>query len=76
MIPPLWCSSLLAQHDAGRVSLGHVPLIYTCNLAGYAASALAAGQQGRHTLGGFTDSTFALMAALEAGKDARWPWEG
>lgn len=62
------------QHDAGHVTLDHVPLIYTVDLAGYAASSLQAGEKGRYTLGGFTDATFAAMAALEAGRDARWPW--
>lgn len=62
------------MHDAGHVNLDHVPLIYTVNLAGHAASSLEAGEKGRYTLGGFTDATYAAMVALEAGKDARWPW--
>jgi TROVE domain len=62
------------QHDSGHVRLDHVPLIYTFNLAGYAPSALAAGEGGRYTLGGFTDATFTAMAVLEAGRDAEWPF--
>ena len=62
------------QHDSGRVRLDHVPLIYTFNLAGYRPSALAAGEHGRYTLGGFTDATFMVMKVLEGGRNARWPW--
>ncbi len=62
------------QHDSDHVRLNHVPLIYTFNLAGYAPSALRAGERGRHTVGGFTDSTFTAMAVLEAGRDAEWPF--
>ena len=62
------------QHDSGRVNLGHVPLIYTFNLAGYRPSALSAGERGRYTLGGFTDATFSTMAVLEGGRDAAWPF--
>ncbi|HEX7276151.1 MAG TPA: TROVE domain-containing protein, partial [Acidimicrobiales bacterium] len=62
------------QHDSGRVRLDHVPLIYTFNLAGYRPSALAAGERGRYTLGGFTDATFTAMKTLEDGHDATWPF--
>jgi hypothetical protein len=62
------------QHDSGHVRLDHVPLIYTFNLAGYAPSALPAGQRGRYTLGGFTDATFAVMEVLEDSRDAHWPF--
>jgi hypothetical protein len=62
------------QHDAGQVWLDHVPLIYTFNLAGYAPSALPAGERGRYTLGGFTDATFTMMDVLERGRDVDWPF--
>jgi hypothetical protein len=62
------------QHDSGRVRLDRVPLIYTFNHAGYRPSALAAGQRGRYTLGGFTDATFTIMKVLEDGRNAGWPW--
>jgi hypothetical protein len=62
------------QHDSGRVSLDHVPLIYTFNLAGYRPAALPAGEKGRYTLGGFTDATFTAMAVLEGGRNAGWPF--
>jgi hypothetical protein len=56
------------------VRLGHVPLIYTVDLAGYRPSALPSGELGRYTLGGFTDATFGVMATLEAGQSADWPF--
>jgi len=62
------------QHDAGQVRLDHVPVIYTFNLAGYAPSALPAGQRGRYTLGGFTDATFTAMKVLEEGGNDVWPF--
>jgi hypothetical protein len=48
--------------------------IYTFNLAGHRPSALPAGEQGRYTLGGFTDATFTAMAVLEGGRNASWPF--
>jgi len=62
------------QHDAGHVRLDHVPLIYTFNLAGYAPSALASGEHGRYTIGGFTDATFTVMKVLEDGREVGWPF--
>ena len=62
------------QHDAGRVRLDHVPLIYTFNLAGHRPSALPAGGRGRYTLGGFTDATFTAMKVLESGRNEEWPF--
>jgi len=62
------------QHDAGRVRLDHVPLIFTCDLGGYRPSSLPAGERGRYTLGGFTDATFTVMDVLERGQNAEWPF--
>ena len=62
------------QHDAGQVSVDHIPVIYTFNLAGYAPSSLRAGANGRFTLGGFTDATFLAIDALERGRDDGWPF--
>jgi hypothetical protein len=62
------------QHDAGRVRLDHVPLIATFNLAGYRPSALPAGQQGRYTIGGFSDASFTILKVLEDGRSAAWPF--
>lgn len=62
------------QHDSGHVRLGHVPLIYTFNLAGYRPSALPAGERGRYTIGGFTDATFTAMKVIEDGHNATWPF--
>jgi hypothetical protein len=62
------------QHDAGRIALDHVPLIYTFDLAGHRPASLAAGGHGRYTLGGFSDATFAAIETLERGRDANWPF--
>jgi hypothetical protein len=62
------------QHDAGRVPLDHVPLIYTVDLAGYRPRSLPAGERGRYTLAGFSDATFTIMRTLESGRDADWPF--
>lgn len=60
--------------DAGRVDIGHVPVIYTVDLAGYRPRSTPAGQRGRYTLAGFSDATFSLMQTLEAGRNANWPF--
>jgi hypothetical protein len=58
--------------NVAPVSVTHIPLIYTFNLAGYEPSSLPAGHQGRFTLGGFSDASFRMMKALEAGRDGNW----
>jgi hypothetical protein len=50
-----------------------VPVIHSFNLAGYKAAMMEAGS-GRYTYGGFTDATFTIMAMLEAGHEAGWPF--
>ncbi|MFD8577178.1 TROVE domain-containing protein [Streptomyces virginiae] len=52
----------------------HVP-VYTWNLAGYRTGHGPSGAGNRHTFGGLTDAAFRMVALLEAGRDARWPWE-
>ena len=52
--------------------ISHVPLVYTVNLAGHDRSALRSGDRGRYTLAGFSDAGFTTVAAIEAGRDARW----
>lgn len=47
---------------------------YTWNLAGYRYGYGPSGGQGRYTLGGLTDASFRMIAALETGRDATWPW--
>lgn len=49
--------------------------VYTWNLAGYRAGHGPAGSRNRHTFGGLTDAAFRMVPLLEAGRDARWPWE-
>ncbi|MFE4356910.1 TROVE domain-containing protein [Kitasatospora sp. NPDC056800] len=52
----------------------HVP-VYTWNLAGYAPGHGPGGGAHRHTFGGLSDAAFRLVPLLEAGANARWPWE-
>lgn len=49
--------------------------IYAFNLAGYAPAFLDFGKDNRYELGGFSDKTFTMLAQLERGKNAAWPWE-
>ena len=62
------------MHDAGRVDISHVPLIYTVDLAGYRPRSMPAGERGRYALAGFSDATFTIMQTLEAGRSAGWPF--
>ncbi|MGW6914356.1 TROVE domain-containing protein [Kitasatospora sp. NPDC054939] len=48
--------------------------VYMWNMAGYKAGAMRSGSGNRHTLGGLTDSAFALIPLLDAGRNADWPW--
>ncbi|MFJ9611872.1 TROVE domain-containing protein [Kitasatospora sp. NPDC101176] len=62
----------------GRDPLAAVPAavpVYTWNLAGYALGHGPSGGANRHTFGGLGDAAFRLIPLLEAGRDARWPWE-
>ncbi|MEV4505475.1 TROVE domain-containing protein [Streptomyces klenkii] len=49
--------------------------VYTWNLAGYRPGHGPSGSANRHTFGGLTDAAFRMVPLLEAGRDARWPWE-
>lgn len=51
----------------------HVP-VYGFNLNGYRQAAYATGKANRHEFGGLTDATFRLVALLEAGQNADWPF--
>jgi hypothetical protein len=57
---------------SGGVDISHVPLVYTVTVGGYRASSLPSGERGRYTLAGFGDAGFTTVAAIEAGRDARW----
>jgi hypothetical protein len=52
----------------------HVP-VYMWNMAGYKPGAMPSGGHNRHTFGGLTDHAFRMVPLLEAGRDAKWPWE-
>ena len=51
-----------------------VPL-YLWNFGGYSHGAAPSGSQNRHTFGGLSDASFRMIPMLEAGRDAKWPWE-
>jgi hypothetical protein len=48
--------------------------IYAFNMMGYAPAMMETSST-RHELGGLTDRTFAMIALVEAGQRAQWPWE-
>ncbi|TJZ59182.1 TROVE domain-containing protein [Streptomyces piniterrae] len=52
----------------------HVP-VYMWNMAGYRAGAAPSGGANRHAFGGLTDQAFRLVPLLEAGREAKWPWQ-
>ena len=62
------------MHDAGAVDISRVPLIYTVNMAGYRPQSMRQGKNGRYALAGFTDAAFDIVATLEAGRSATWPF--
>ncbi|WP_137991247.1 TROVE domain-containing protein [Streptomyces vilmorinianum] len=49
--------------------------VYMWNMAGYREAAMPSGNGNRHALGGLTDAAFRMIPLLDAGRDARWPWE-
>jgi hypothetical protein len=66
----------VSAHADNPLSLvpAQVP-VYTWNLAGYRLGHGPSGIAQRHAFGGLTDSAFAMIALLESGRDAGWPWE-
>ncbi|MFI5984861.1 TROVE domain-containing protein [Streptomyces sp. NPDC051555] len=66
-----------ARHRAGDPTEqvpAEVP-VYTWNLAGYQVGHGPSGGANRHVFGGLTDAAFRMVSLLEAGREARWPWE-
>ncbi|GFE20002.1 TROVE domain-containing protein [Streptomyces nigrescens] len=66
-----------AGHDTREVTESApatVPM-YTWNLAGYEVGHAPSGGRNRHTFGGLTDQAFRMIPLLEAGRDAKFPWE-
>lgn len=63
------------SHDSYKANgLEHLPAdIYVWNLAGHENVGMPTGP-GRHIFAGFTDKCFQQVEALEAGRDAAWPW--
>ena len=62
------------MRDSGMVDISHVPSIYTVDLAGNSPRSMEQGQDGHYTLAGFTDAAFSIVATLEAGRSAGWPF--
>ena len=62
------------MRDAGMVDISHVPSIYTVDLAGDSPRSMEQGKDGHYTLAGFTDAAFDIVATLEAGRSAGWPF--
>lgn len=48
--------------------------VYVFSTGGYRATPFAVGRKGHYELGGFSDSTFRLMALLEDLRDTNWPF--
>ncbi|MCL7378625.1 TROVE domain-containing protein [Streptomyces sp. 35G-GA-8] len=68
-----------AAYSSGGGPTERVPAgvpVYTWNLAGYRTGHGPSGGADRHTFGGLTDAAFRMVPLLEAGRDARWPWQG
>lgn len=59
--------------DVGAQVPQDVP-IYAFNLVGYKPAMLETSAT-RHELGGLTDHTFSMIRFVEAGQQAKWPWE-
>lgn len=59
--------------DPSGVVPKNVPL-YTWNLNGYKVGGFS-GESKRHTFGGLTDKAFQQIPLIEAGQQAKWPWE-
>lgn len=59
--------------DVGAQIPQTVP-IYAFNLNGY-KPAMMETTSTRHELGGLTDHTFSMIKLVEAGQQAKWPWE-
>ncbi|MBM7785465.1 TROVE domain-containing protein [Tenggerimyces flavus] len=48
--------------------------VYTWNLAGYRYGHGPSGTGNRHVFGGLSDAAFGMIALIEAGKNADWPF--
>lgn len=58
--------------DPASVIPSSVP-VYTWNLVGYRTGSKATTN--RYTFGGLSDQSFKMIAFVEAGRNATWPWE-
>lgn len=59
--------------NPGDAVPANIPM-YVWNLNSYSRGAFATGEN-RYEFGGLTDASFNTIKMIEAGKDAKWPWE-
>lgn len=52
----------------------HVPL-FGIDTSGYSASSIDTSRPNRYEVGGFSDKLFTMIALLDSGRSASWPWE-
>lgn len=52
----------------------NVPL-FGVDTTGYSASSIDTSKPHRFEVGGFSDKLFTMMALLDSGRSAKWPWE-
>lgn len=71
----MWGHGGMRETEINDLVPKNVP-VYMWNMAGYKPGAMPSGGANRHIFGGLTDHAFRLIPLLEAGRDARWPWEG
>lgn len=63
----------MQDHWSDRYAPTDVP-VYVWDLAGYGRANISTQRPGHYLMGGFSDQSFKLIALLEAGRDADWPW--
>jgi hypothetical protein len=65
-------------HDGWPTVSAAVPAevpVFGIDTSGYSASALDTSRPNRYEVGGFSDKLFTMIALLDSGRSARWPWE-
>ncbi len=56
-----------------KVIPANVPL-FSIDTSGYGKSAIDTSQPNRYEVGGFSDKLFTIIAMLDSGRSAKWPW--
>jgi hypothetical protein len=62
------------EQTYGRVTNHSNTPVYIWNLGGYKPSSLPKASN-FYAFGGLSDQAFGMISLLEAGRDAKWPWE-